>query len=56
LELLRELFAKPELQNFDILESNQMRDNKPFSLSSLAQNIENANAYKQKLLIADKDQ
>ncbi|KAL7075275.1 hypothetical protein ACQ4LE_005676 [Meloidogyne hapla] len=61
LELLRKLTSQPQLQNFDILDSGgNLGDiqsiRQKLSLSSLAESIQNAQSYKQKLLLADKDQ
>lgn len=61
LELLRKLTSKPQLQNFDILDSGGNLEDiqsiqQKLSLSSLAESIQNAQKYKQKLLLADKDQ
>ncbi|KAF7636724.1 zf-C2HC5 domain-containing protein [Meloidogyne graminicola] len=61
LELLRKLTSKPQLQNFEILDSGESNDEvlliqQKLSLSSLAESIQKAQNYKQKLLVADKDQ
>ena len=61
LDLLRKLFNRPELQDFKILETSSLgiggeANERPFSLSSIAQSLQTADSYKQKLLIADKDQ
>jgi len=55
------LFNRPELQDFKILETSSLgiggeANERPFSLSSIAQSLQTADSYKQKLLIADKDQ